>query len=221
MKAKPQPGRSIQEEQIRTALAGTGTRRQSAMQTRNTRFTMTMPFVIIPVRRANPWEEQFAGLAESSSRQAVRLRRKADSRKRDLWITEYTITYQGRLAYTVSIMEFRDGKVVHETQYFGDPFEAPAWRREWFSRSRDAAPSSGYTICYDAKSGQGQEYGNAKAKTRTLEIHRPVLSVISAAKLRVRPDGGEFRVGYDSRRPGYPCPSRATTTNWVCLHTGN
>jgi hypothetical protein len=42
-----------------------------------------------------------------------------------IWITEYTITYQGRLAYTVSIMEFRDGKVIHETQYFGDPFEAP------------------------------------------------------------------------------------------------
>src|SRR5271170_328120 len=29
---------------------------------------------------------------------------------------------------TVSIMEFRNGKVVHETQYFADPFEAPAWR---------------------------------------------------------------------------------------------
>jgi hypothetical protein len=49
----------------------------------------------------------------------------------DLWITEYTITYQGRLVYTVSIMEFSNGKVVHETQYFGDPFEAPAWRRQW------------------------------------------------------------------------------------------
>jgi ketosteroid isomerase-like protein len=40
----------------------------------------------------------------------------------DLWVTEYTITYQGRPAFTVSIMEFRDdGKVVHETQYFADP----------------------------------------------------------------------------------------------------
>jgi hypothetical protein len=48
-----------------------------------------------------------------------------------LWITEYTITYQGRLAYTVSIMEFRNGKVVHEAQYFADPFEAPAWRKQW------------------------------------------------------------------------------------------
>jgi hypothetical protein len=28
-------------------------------------------------------------------------------------------------------MEFRNGKVVHETQYFADPFEAPAWRRQW------------------------------------------------------------------------------------------
>jgi hypothetical protein len=49
----------------------------------------------------------------------------------DLWITEYTITYQGRPAFTVSIMEFRDGKVVHETQYFADPFAAPAWRTQW------------------------------------------------------------------------------------------
>jgi hypothetical protein len=49
----------------------------------------------------------------------------------DLWVTEYTITYQGRSVFTVSIMEFRNGKVLHETQYFGDPFEAPAWRKQW------------------------------------------------------------------------------------------
>jgi hypothetical protein len=53
----------------------------------------------------------------------------------DLWITEYTIVYQGRSAYTVSIMEFRNGRVVHETQYFADPFEAPAWRSQWVQRS--------------------------------------------------------------------------------------
>ncbi|HSY36415.1 MAG TPA: nuclear transport factor 2 family protein [Acidobacteriaceae bacterium] len=51
--------------------------------------------------------------------------------REDLWVTEYTITYQGRPAFTVSIMEFREGKVVHETQYFADPFEAPAWRKQW------------------------------------------------------------------------------------------
>jgi len=49
----------------------------------------------------------------------------------NLWISEYTITYQGQTAYTVSIMEFRDGKVMHETQYFADPFEAPSWRTQW------------------------------------------------------------------------------------------
>jgi hypothetical protein len=28
-------------------------------------------------------------------------------------------------------MEFRNGKVVHETQYFADPFDAPARRSQW------------------------------------------------------------------------------------------
>ena len=54
--------------------------------------------------------------------------------KGDLWITEYIITYQGRPTFTVSIMEFRDGKVIHETQYFADPFEAPDWRSQWVQR---------------------------------------------------------------------------------------
>ena len=55
--------------------------------------------------------------------------------KGDLWITEYSIIYQGRRSYTVSIMEFRDGKVVHETQYYADPFEAPAWRKQWVQQT--------------------------------------------------------------------------------------
>ena len=49
----------------------------------------------------------------------------------DLWVTEYVIFYDGRPVPTVSIMELRDGKVAHETQYFADPFEAPAWRARW------------------------------------------------------------------------------------------
>src|ERR1700753_4198638 len=36
----------------------------------------------------------------------------------DLWITEYTIRYSDTTSYVVSIMECRNGKVVHETQYF-------------------------------------------------------------------------------------------------------
>jgi hypothetical protein len=49
----------------------------------------------------------------------------------DLWVTEYVITYERRPVYTVSIMEFRADKVARETQYFADPFEAPAWRARW------------------------------------------------------------------------------------------
>jgi len=41
----------------------------------------------------------------------------------DLWITEFVLTYDGIPSYTVSIMEFRDGLVAHETQYFADRFE--------------------------------------------------------------------------------------------------
>jgi len=55
----------------------------------------------------------------------------------DLWITEYTITYQERLAYTVSIMEFRNGKVVHETQYSQIPSRRRPGGSNGFSRSRD------------------------------------------------------------------------------------
>lgn len=50
------------------------------------------------------------------------------------WFTEYTISYQEQQAYTVSIMAFSGGKVVHETQYFADPFAAPPWRARWVER---------------------------------------------------------------------------------------
>ena len=46
----------------------------------------------------------------------------------DLWVSECVITYDGAPTWSVSIMEFADGQVVHETQYFADPFAAPASR---------------------------------------------------------------------------------------------
>jgi len=49
----------------------------------------------------------------------------------ELWVTEYAINYEGKIFQTVSIMQFRNEKVVHETQYFAEPFEAPAWRIPW------------------------------------------------------------------------------------------
>lgn len=36
----------------------------------------------------------------------------------EVWVTGYVISYEGRPVNTVSIMEFRDGKVQRETQVF-------------------------------------------------------------------------------------------------------
>jgi hypothetical protein len=40
----------------------------------------------------------------------------------DLWVSEFVLTYDGVPSYVVSIMQFRDGLVAHETQYFADGF---------------------------------------------------------------------------------------------------
>ena len=52
----------------------------------------------------------------------------------DLWVTEFILSYDGKPSYTVSIMEFRGEKVWRETQYFADPFVAPASRAQWVER---------------------------------------------------------------------------------------
>jgi hypothetical protein len=52
----------------------------------------------------------------------------------DLWVTEFVLTYDGKPSYTVSIMEFTGNKVARETQYFADPFVAPAWRAQLVER---------------------------------------------------------------------------------------
>ena len=41
----------------------------------------------------------------------------------NLWVTEFILTYDGIPSYTVSIMEFSEGLVVNETQYFADRFD--------------------------------------------------------------------------------------------------
>jgi SnoaL-like domain len=49
----------------------------------------------------------------------------------DLWISELVLTYDDEPFYVVSIMEFADGKVVRETQYFGEAFEPGPSRAQW------------------------------------------------------------------------------------------
>ena len=41
----------------------------------------------------------------------------------DLWVTEFTLSYDDIPSYAVSIMEFHEGLVAHETQYFADRFD--------------------------------------------------------------------------------------------------
>jgi hypothetical protein len=51
-----------------------------------------------------------------------------------LWISELVLTYDELPVYVVSIMEFEGGKVVRETQYFGDPFQPGPSRAQWVER---------------------------------------------------------------------------------------
>lgn len=57
-----------------------------------------------------------------------------------LWVSQCIITYNGIPTYSVSIMEFVGEWVVHETQYFGSSFGAPA------SRASLAQPMPGRQI---------------------------------------------------------------------------
>jgi len=52
----------------------------------------------------------------------------------DLWISEVVLTYDGVPNYVVSIMEFENGNVVRETQYFGEAFEPGPSRAQWVER---------------------------------------------------------------------------------------
>jgi hypothetical protein len=60
----------------------------------------------------------------------------------DLWVTEYSASHGDEPAFVVSIMEFRDGAVVRETQYITAPFAAPAWRAKWLSTGGSSESSS-------------------------------------------------------------------------------
>jgi SnoaL-like protein len=53
----------------------------------------------------------------------------------DLWITEFVLSYDGVPSYAVSIMEFREGLVARETQYFADPFDPAPSRAHLVERA--------------------------------------------------------------------------------------
>jgi hypothetical protein len=63
----------------------------------------------------------------------------------EAWIIEGTIDYgDGIPVSTVSIIEMNaDGKIVRETDYFANPFEAPAWRSQWVERMEPEPVATG------------------------------------------------------------------------------
>jgi len=51
-----------------------------------------------------------------------------------LVIAEIELDYGRRTYDGISIYEIEDGKIVRETDYFAEPFDAPAWRAQWVER---------------------------------------------------------------------------------------
>ena len=58
----------------------------------------------------------------------------------DIFVVEGTIDYgDGVPVSYVSINELRDGKIARSTEYFANPFEAPAWRADFVERMEPAS----------------------------------------------------------------------------------
>ena len=54
------------------------------------------------------------------------------------WAIEGTIDYgDGTPVSYVGLAEMREGKLVHISEYFANPFPAPAWRARWVERVGD------------------------------------------------------------------------------------
>jgi hypothetical protein len=134
MEAKPQLEQSKREEQIRTALD-----QHWAASDANDFETEHRIYHEDAVLDYPQSGERTRGRSNIQSQRASQPSRKRFTVRRivgsgELWITELILTYDGKPSCTVSIMEFRGGKVARETQYFADPFVAPAWRAQWVER---------------------------------------------------------------------------------------
>ena len=52
----------------------------------------------------------------------------------DHFVAEAIADYAGEKTHAISIIELRDGKIVKQTDYWANPFDAPAWREQWVQR---------------------------------------------------------------------------------------
>jgi ketosteroid isomerase-like protein len=134
MEAKPQLEQSAQEERIRKALdqhwaASDATDFETEHLIYHEDAVLDYPQSGERTRGRRNIQGQ---RANQPSNKRFSIRRIVGSG--ELWVTEFILTYDGKPSYTVSIMEFRGDKVARETQYFADPFPAPAFRAQWVER---------------------------------------------------------------------------------------
>ena len=134
MGTEPQPEQSMQEEQIRAALD-----QHWAASDANDFETEHRIYLDDAVLEYPQSGELTRGRSNIQGQRASQPSNKRFSTRRivgsgELWVTEFILTYDGKPSYTVSIMEFKGDKVWRETQYFADPFVAPAFRAKWVER---------------------------------------------------------------------------------------
>jgi ketosteroid isomerase-like protein len=130
----PQPEQSAQEKRIRAALD-----QHWAASDANDSETEHLIYHEDAVLDYPQSGERTRGRRNIQGQRASQPSKKRFSVRRiigrgDLWVTELILTYDGKPSYTVSIMEFAGDKVARETQYFADPFAAPAFRAQWVER---------------------------------------------------------------------------------------
>jgi ketosteroid isomerase-like protein len=134
MEAKPQAEQTAQEQRIRAALD-----QHWAASDANDFETEHLIYHDDAVLEYPQSGERTCGRANIQGQRASQPSNKRFSIRRivgsgELWVTEFILSYDGKPSYTVSIMEFKGDKVARETQYFADPFVAPAFRAQWVER---------------------------------------------------------------------------------------
>jgi hypothetical protein len=134
MEAKPQLEQTPQEQRIRAALD-----QHWAASDANDFETEHRIYLEDAVLEYPQSGELTRGRANIQGQRASQPNKKRFSIRRivgsgELWVTEFILTYDNKPSYTVSIMEFKGDKVARETQYFADPFVAPAFRAKWVER---------------------------------------------------------------------------------------
>ena len=89
---------------------------------------------IIEAYPGGPWEAQERRLRGSEDQYVVSPSGTlmAMAGAGETWTAEWMNLYPGdREYFVIDIIQLKDGRVIRETTYWAEPFEAPQWRREW------------------------------------------------------------------------------------------